>query len=146
MNSRPVCFGARDSKFGSFNVPYGGKIAAVKLVHLSGYVSCLVSSLSHYSFWGCDNSPPRYDHVGVVITTFGGTIITPESPFLKNPGKFSELPGFNALSPEVILPRFSPYSVSSGQELRLWYGEDLDGHTESDNGGRVCCDVYALYI
>ena len=31
------------------------------------------------------------------------------------------------------------------QELRLWYGEDLYGFTERDNGGRSCADVYAQH-
>ena len=147
VNSRPVCFGARDNKYGSFNVPYGGKIVAVKLVHLSGYVTCAVSQISHYSFWGCDNIPSLKNHVNVIITTSSNTIITPVSPFLKNHvAKFSELPGYNSFSPEIILPRFSPHSVNSGQELRLWYGEDLTDRTESDNGGWVCCNVYALYV
>jgi len=147
MNSRPVCFGAKDNTFGSFNVPYGGKIAAVKLVHLSGYVTCARSSFSYWSFWGCANHPARGTQVNVIITTSSNTIITPVSPFLTDhPGKWCELPGYNSFSPEIILPRFSPYSVSSGQELRVWYGEDLAGSTESDNGGLVCCDVYGLYI
>jgi len=73
----------------------------------------------------------------------------PPNPFFTysgGSGKWSELPGYNSFSPEIILPRFSPYSVSSGQELRLWYGEDLENFTESDNGGWVCSDVYALYV
>ena len=74
-------------------------------------------------------------------------MIMPESLFLNaHSGKWYELPGYNSFSPEIILPRFSPYSVSSGQELRLWFGEDLVGQTESDNGGQVCCDVYGLYL
>ena len=149
MNSQPVCFGARNNQYGSFNVPYGGGIAAVKLVHLSGYVTCAgaASQISHYSFWGCNNIPALKNHVNVIITTSINTIITPVSPFLTNHnGRFYELPGYNSFSPEIILPRFSPYTVSSGQELRLWYGEDLMDSTESDNGGLVCSNVYVLYI
>ena len=72
----------------------------------------------------------------------------PENQFLKrNPsGKFSNLPRVRSFSPEIILPRFSPYAVKSGEKLRLWYGEDLENFTENDNAGRVCCDVYALYV
>ena len=147
MNSRPVCFGAKDNTFGSFNVPYGGKIAAVKLVYLSGYVTCAQDVLSYWSFWGCGDKVSGAKRIDVIITTSSNTIITPVSPFLKdNPGKWYDLPGYDSFSSEIILPRFSPYSVSSGQELRLWYGEDLGGSTESDNGGLVCCDVYGLYI
>ena len=54
---------------------------------------------------------------------------------------------YNSLSPELILSVYShPRWVSSGQELRLWYGEDLVNSSEGDNGGRACCDVYALYV
>lgn len=50
------------------------------------------------------------------------------------------------MSPEIVLPSFSPYSVRSGDQLRLWYGEDLVGYTESDNRGLVCADAYGLYV
>ena len=145
LNLRPVCFGARDDKYGTLDVPYGGKVAAVKLVYLSGYVTCNNRKLSYWSFWGCgDNALHR---LNAIITTSSNTVITPVSPFLKEGTKnWYDLPGYNTYSPEIILPRFSPYSLNSGQELRLWYGEDLVGSTESDNGGLVCTDVYALYI
>jgi len=149
VNHHPVCFGARDNRYGSFNVPYGGKIAAVKLIHLSGYVMCQTGFISYWSFWGCGNNPAVKNHVSLAITTSSNVLLMPPNPFFTyagGAGKWSELPGYNSLSPEIILPRFSSYSVSSGQELRLWYGEDLVGHTESDNGGWVCCNVYTLYV
>ena len=40
FSSAPVCFGAKDSQFGQFQVEVGGSIRAVKLVHLSGQVTC----------------------------------------------------------------------------------------------------------
>lgn len=49
-------------------------------------------------------------------------------------------------SPELVLSFFHPYSVHSGQELRLWYGEDFMNISEADNGGRACVDIYALYV
>ncbi len=57
-----------------------------------------------------------------------------------------ELPGYNSLSPEIVLSFNSPYSVYYGRNFRLWYGEDLVSYWEDDNGGRVCCDVYALKV
>jgi len=51
------------------------------------------------------------------------------------------------MSPELVLSVFSsPLSVTSGQELRLWYGEDLGGSTEHDNGGTSCSDVFARFM
>ena len=92
--------------------------------------------------------PAVKDYVGVVITTLANIVIMQERPFLTNnpPGEFSNLPRIRSFSREIILPRFSPYTVSSGQELRLWYGEDLVAFSENDNRGRVCCDVFALYV
>ncbi|XP_078385006.1 uncharacterized protein LOC144667461 isoform X2 [Oculina patagonica] len=147
VNSRPVCFGARDNQYGSFSVPYGGKIAGFKLVYLSGYVSCDTNNIAYWSFWGCYNHPSVKNGVATVITTTSNAIIVPLSQFFTyGAGKWSDAPGYTPRSPEIVLPRFSPYSVNSGQQFRLWYGEDLVGYTESDNGGNVCADVYALYL
>ena len=86
------------------------------------------------------------EQIGVVVTNWRDDIITPQRPFLRNdPGKFSVLPGYKSSSPEIILPLFSTYTLVSGEELRLWYGEDFANRTEFDNAGRVCSDVYALY-
>ncbi|KAL9960940.1 hypothetical protein ACROYT_G034448 [Oculina patagonica] len=143
LNSRPVCFGARDDEYGSFSVPNSGKIAGFKLVHLSGYVSCDTSSVRNWCFWGC-----AYSYINVVITASDNHIILPLSQFFTHGGggTWFKLPGYTTLSPEIVLPFFSPYWVNSGQEFRLWYGEDLVAHNETNNGGRVCSDVYTLYV
>ncbi|KAL9986697.1 hypothetical protein ACROYT_G000876 [Oculina patagonica] len=149
LNFHAVCFGAKNSQYGSFNVPYGGKIAGFKLVRQSGYVSCTSASVHHLSFWGCGTYAPLQNQVNVVITTSTNQIILPLSQFIQGSGaagKWSEIPGYNSMSPEIVLPFFSPYTVSLGQQLRLWYGEDLVAYHEGDNVGRVCCDVYALYV
>ena len=39
-----------------------------------------------------------------------------------------------------------PHWISYRQQLRVWYGEALMDWGEGDNGGRVCCDVFALYV
>lgn len=149
LSFRPVCFGARDDQYGSFRVPYGGKLAAVKLVHLSGAVTCDTRlGVSKWSFWGCGSHPALKNHVDVTITTASNHLISPPSQFFNTyaSAKWSEIPGFNSFSSEIVLPFLSAYSVNSGQQLRLWYGEDLVNQSEADNGGKVCCDVYALYI
>ena len=40
----------------------------------------------------------------------------------------------------------TPVSVSAGQELRLWYTEDLRNGPEHDNAGRVCADVFGYFM
>lgn len=147
MKLDSVCFGTKNNQYGSFNVPYGGKIATVKLHHLSGYVTCEGGDITHWSFWGCGSYTSLKNHVNVVITTSSNHEILPLSQFFTHGGgKWSELPGYNSLSPEIVLPFFTSYSVNSGQEFRVWYGEDLLNWYEADNDGRVCSEVYALYL
>ena len=142
-----MCFGARDNRFGKFLVPSSGKLASVKLVHVYGYVAC-AGRATYRSYWGCHQYPGLKNHVDVVITTSGGGVLLPSSQFITDKkAKWSLIPGYNSLSPELVLSAFSnPPSVTRGQELRLWYGEDLANSSESDNGGTSCCDVYARLI
>lgn len=141
-NSSPVCFGAKNHQFGRFYAPKGGRLAAIKLVHLYGYVSSDTGKVCQWSYWGCG-----YDEINVVVTTKSNHVLFPPSQFIKSSTKWSKIIGYNSWSPELVLSVFShPYWVSSGQELRLWYGEDFVNLSEGDNGGRACCDVYALFV
>ena len=56
---------------------------------------------------------------------------------------------FTSNTTKVNYPR-QP-DVREGDDLRVWYGEDLADLSESDfnendNGGEVCCDVFTLII
>ena len=131
-----MCFGARYTQYGTFNAPLGGEVAAVKLVHLYGYVTSNKYIADHWSFWGSGHG---CDLVDVVVTWSNNHMILPANQFIRNrAGKWST---------EIILPVFSsPYSLSAQTQLRVWYFEDLMNYTESDNDGLVCADVYVLYV
>ena len=150
MNFSPVCFGARNQQFGRFFVHSvsGEKLASVKMVHLYGYVTCFIHKISYWSYWGCRGvSFYSVEKINIVITTASNRILLPPSQFIVHNGaKWFNLPGYTSVSPELVLSFFNPYSVSPGQELRLWYGEDLMNTYEGDNGGRVCVDIYGLYV
>ena len=151
VNKWPVCFEAKGSRFGRFYVPRG-RLAAIKLVHLYGYVSCDTRIPSHWSYWGCgDNRWSGINtQVNVVITDSDNHILLPPSQFLNTKItslKWYKVPGYNSLSPELVLPFFtSPRRVHRKQELRVWYAENLVNLSEGDNGGKVCADVYALFV
>ncbi|RMX52360.1 hypothetical protein pdam_00014390 [Pocillopora damicornis] len=56
-------------------------------------------------------------------------------------GKWARVPGYDSFSKEIVLTPFGkPYPVVAGQQLHLWYGEDLQNYTEGDNGGRAGVD------
>ena len=148
QNTSPVCFGAKDGQFGRFYVKSGyRKLAAVRLVHLYGYVSCDTRHVSYWSYWGCGLMGWGLGKINVGITTSGNHVLLPPRQFIVNDGaKWSQVPGYNSLSPELVLSFFSPSRVNHHQELRVWYGEDLMNTSEGDNGGTACVDVYAIFV
>ena len=145
LNSSPVCFGAKNNHFGRFYVPVS-RLAAIKLVHLYGYVSCDTRHTSNWSYWGCGDKMQA--QVSVTITTTANRILLPPKQFLTIPSlEWYKIPGYNSVSPELILSVLStPNWISSDQELLLWYGEDLVNFSEEDNGGTVCVNEYALFV
>ena len=142
LNSAPVCFGARDNQFGRFRVEVGGSIKAVKLVHVSGEVNCILPWHA-YSKWGCDR-PNVKQYIFVLLTDTSNTILLPMGQSQRS--RYI-LPGYDAQSSEIIFSGFpNPLHLSSDKELRLWYEEDLRDHTEHDNNGTSCTDVFAKYL
>ncbi|XP_015760569.1 PREDICTED: uncharacterized protein LOC107339771 isoform X1 [Acropora digitifera] len=140
LNSAPVCFGARDNQFGRFQVEVGGSIQAIKLVHLSGYVTC-DSSPSSRSNWGCVRQH-RVRNIALYLTNASNTILLPM-------GQRSHytIPGYDEQSSEIVFSGFpNLLDLSSDKELRLWYWEDLVDQSEGDNGGTSCTDVFAKYL
>ena len=142
MNKSPICFGARNNQFGSFNVPCNGTLASVKLVHVDGYVKCNQGD-GKRSFWGCIKDPTN--EVNVEIKNDADTAILPSSDFLvMSGGKESlHIPGYNSLSTELVLSASvsNPPKVTKGQRLRLSLRED----SLSSHEGKSCCDVYARF-
>ena len=144
-----MCFGAKSHSYGLFTAPRSGNLVAVKLVHLYGYVSCDVNVYTHWSFWGCGENQWNGINtlVDTVITDSHNHVLMPPKELERDLGGFKwyKIPGYNSQSPEIVLSRFSSTPVNRGKQLRLWYGEDLVNLSEGNNGGRVCCKVYAMY-
>jgi len=140
LNSAPVCFGAKDNQFGRFQVEVGGSIQAVKLVHLSGQVTCDVYN-NAWSKWGCAR-PDLVQYIMVALTNESNTILLPTDQRY-----YYTIPGYDAQSSEIVFSGFpNPLHMSSDGELRLWYGEDLENSGEDNNDGTSCTDVFAKYL
>ena len=143
-----MCFGAKDSQFGSFKASNGGKLMKIKLVHLYGYVSCLNGYDYYWSHWGCGyySFGGNLDYTAVSLTTASNTFLFPPSQIGRS-DKWTLIPGYSSRSPELVMSIYdTPVSVSAGQELRLWYTEDLRNGPEHDNAGRVCADVFGYFM
>ena len=134
-----MCFGAKDDSYGNFSIHKAGKISAFKLVHRSGSVSCLSKKGTN---WGCNYR----DHIGRICTHITNTKrVTLANFSTTNKQGCYDLPGFHPDSSEIDLRLSSPVGVLAGQELRIWYGEDLYNIEEDDNHGKSCVDVYGFY-
>ena len=138
LNKSPVCFGAKGNQYGRFTYHRNIFVSSFMLVHRSGTVSCYKGA---NSYWGC---APNHNWLSTVLTDQNNKILAPEASTVSKAGAYG-LAGYTSSSSALVFcaPK-KPHCVFANSELRLWYGEDLVGHTESDNGGRTCADVYGL--
>lgn len=144
-----ICFGAKDNSFGKFTVQETGKLHAVELVHKRGYLSCIglnIQNKIYPSRWGC-TYPNFVNYVGTYITNNKDAIIFPtqKSARFHHGGNWAEVKGMNCNSTALGYSNWlNPVRVVKGDELRIWYGEDLRNSGESNNNGRSCATVRTL--
>ena len=152
MNTSPVCFGSNGKTNGNFTISATGHMITVKLVYRSGYVNCRVSDSQYRSKWGCPflASP---NNLAVFITDSQQQRILPTDKasfyggVLCHATTLYGIPGVTSESPELGFHNFSvPLAVSAGQELQIWYSEDLYDCFAGDNDGQTCTDVFGLYV
>ena len=85
-----------------------------------------------------------------IITDANKKAILPPAEDLKGHSGIKEhsysLPGYHHNSTELVFRNLvNPLSVSSNQEMQIWYGQDWMDLGEGDNSGKTCVDVYAWY-
>ena len=120
-------------------------IGAMKLVHKSGYVACY--GVLH-SNWGCQ---PGKKELVMVVTDAMNQILYPPPRLVTfhihgHKGWYT-LPGYTSSSSELVFTDFGyPKYLKKGDQLRVWYGEDLYDYTESDNSGKTCMDIYVYSL
>lgn len=109
VNTKEVCFGARDNSYGIFTMQQEGYISSFKLVHLRGKVSCRAVD-NRFSNWGCNIGK----HLFTFITNATDTVIFPKISRIK---RYS-IPGIGSNSKELTFNNLTePMRVSTGQEL-----------------------------
>lgn len=150
----PVCFGAKNNKYGSIIITKSGRLRTMKLVHKNGSLRC--NSETGPSFWGCTYAPYG-KKLSTIITDATKTFVLPPVKDLKGfrasqshdcgtKKHFYSLNGTSHNSTVLAFQTLSnPLSVSRDEELQIWYGQDLKDCSESGNSGSACVDVYAWY-
>ncbi|KAL9975389.1 hypothetical protein ACROYT_G012545 [Oculina patagonica] len=139
LNNGEVCFGAKDDAYGNFTMTTNGILSTLKLVYISGFVTCNNVTWPYGSHWACKKGP----NIATIVTNMNDQVIFPQN--YKNVEYL--LPGYHANSSELVFNLLSPpLRVAAGDEYRVWYHEDFKNGTELDNDGHTCIDVYALYM
>ena len=115
----------------------------MKLEHVAGNLTCNISASNRANPWGCNyGTKPIKAKVLTVITDADNEVVFPANTDVS---KAFTVPGFNALMSHILV--FTNYEhpnyFEEGQELRVWYIEDLfNFKSESNNGGIHCINVY----
>ena len=135
-----MCFGAKNDSYGNFTIQQSGAILTLKLVYVSGYVTCNRKNVPYGSPWACKDPC----NLGTIVTDASIKVIFPHN---YNNTSFT-LPGYHPNSSELVFHSLlSPLTIAAGEEFRVWYHEDFRNSksAEIDNAGHTCADVYGLY-
>ena len=134
------------SAYASFQVPQSGKIEAIKLIHVSGAVSCVQSNPT--TQWGCVSPFYKRDQFHTFVTDPEKEIIFPSVYHTKPYPMYYVVPGGDIeTTKELILKPNTPYKVKKGQELQIWYAQDLIKYSDTNNDPNVrhCVRVSMKY-
>ena len=125
LNKDVVCFGAKNDSYGNFTIQQGGAITTLKLVYVSGYVTCNTKNAPYGSHWACNSQ----FKLGTIVTDADNSAVFPHE--YKNTSYL--LPGYHINSSELVsVPtiNFTPNSEGRRRVPNLvsrgfsrWHGE-----------------------
>ena len=138
LNKDEVCFGAQNDSYGNFTAMSNGTLITMKLVYLSGYVTCNKNFQPYGSHW----ARKKDSNIATIVTNANNEVILPQD----YQNKSFTLYGYHHNSSELVFnPLSPPLTVAAVEEFRIWYHEDFQDGAESDNAGETCTDVFGLY-
>ena len=128
-NETTVTVGAFGDKYASVTVSAPNGRYKIKLVHIAGFLSC--SGYRFLSNFGCRLADGT-NKILMVITNKNNTVLLPGANAYSHDGKRSQS-SFVTFNDAIYLKH--------GEELRIWYKEDLDNYSEDNNVGSVLVKV-----
>ena len=108
-------------------------MTAFKLTHVRGKIGCYAGGNTN---WGCNGQ----HRTNMYVTDVKNIVMYP-SPVLVKPyqdGGWYHMPGYFENSNQLVFSNVGTRYMYNGQQMRVWYGEDLYGYTEGDNHGYTC--------
>lgn len=144
LQATDMCFGAKDDSYGKFNITHNGRLVSLRFRHKKGTVTCNNERSPVGSRWGCWKFP---ESINIAITTgmtsnFNQPVISKD--VINETNYKYKLPGFDGNSPVLTITGYNQ-TVQAGEELRVWYNQDLNNHSEDNNDGMSCADIYAVF-
>ena len=117
------------------NVPSGR--FKLKLVSMGGFISCIgMSHMEYYNNFGCMKADGT-NEIRMVVTDKNNTVLLPGKNGFLHDGKISK---------SIFVTFNDPINLEFGQDLRIWYKDDLENYSEADNFGLTYIRVLALKI
>ena len=135
------CVSARGNHFKLFTY-HGpsGFVRALRLTHQSGKIGCAPGQFSN---WGCNH----VYRTNMFVTDVKNVVMYPSTVLVKTAvGGWYLLPGYIENSPNLVFSDVGDRYIYNGQQMRVWYGEDLYDHTEYDNHGHTCFKVELYFV
>lgn len=142
-----VCFGGKNDRYGIVKMPHTGLLGSIGFVHLDGQVRC-VDKAKYGSNFGCKVHHLR-DTFSVFVTKKDDKVLFPgKNNQRSHSHNFYQVVGKSGNDAKHFeLQIDEPVMLDEGEELRIWYGEDLRDQAEGDNGDtETCVNVYGKYI
>ena len=117
------------------NIPSGRY--KLKLLSVTGYLSCIgVVHMEYYTTFGCMKQDGT-NEIRMIVTDKNNTQLLPRSKGYSHDGKISK---------SIFVTFNDPIDLEFGQDLRIWYKDDLENNSEHDNFGLTYIRVLALKI
>ncbi|XP_065660470.1 uncharacterized protein LOC136084393 isoform X2 [Hydra vulgaris] len=139
-----ACFEAKNEHPALVPINTKGWLSKIKLGNANGVLKCSLQSTG--SKFGCYSNGT---FLNIYITDNKRKLIFPSAnQKLTYGSKAYKLPGFSANDTEVTFSNLDypvPYLIEE-QFIQIWNGEDLFDYTEADNSGKVCVDVYGIFL
>ena len=119
-----------------------GLLEGIMLEHVSGDLTCRKQVTSLTSLWGCGY--PNGGRIMTIVTDDNNDVVFPANIKISKGVKF-RMSGINAKTSKILvfMNLAYPSYFKSGQELRIWYTEDLFDDNTKDNNGMHCVKAYA---
>jgi len=138
LNKGEVCFGAKNDSYGKFTITSDGNVITMKLVYISGFVTCNIKNVPFGSHWACRKKCT----LATIVTNAKTRVIFPQN----YQNRTYDLPGYYVNLTELVFNELSPpLRVAVGDEYRIWFHDDFVNKKEYNNDGHTCADVYARY-